>query len=891
MTTRRGGPRSVLRRLRLAFLPVPSQAVGLAVLVAVLAAALGSVPLMIGSAEEGAWRSERARHAESEIGTTFHSSSTPGAPEPAASRVPLAAELDDAVVATATALGLPEPLSLVRLSDPLFFDTPTGPARIVHVSRTGAEQNVDVIAGEPGVLAPARLVDLIGVQPGGTVPGQADSGAVASFEVTGIYEDLAVPLPAYWGGLENLFIPPPDPGTKDPEFPTVAVFSPRHQVLATAVAIDEDVELEWFLPLPTGIGVDEARGRADLMERLEADLVVPRSRAVRITNLFSFERPAPRSELPDALERVDETVALLAPPVRAVGIGAGAAALVLVGAWAGQRARRREDELLFLLARGLPPSRAGAQAVREAVLPTLAGLAVGGVAGWLLVRAFGPASDLPDASAPAALVVVGAAGIAALLTVGLVTTALVARADSLGRRPDALFARIPWLAVTAAVTVVTAIPVFTGRADGGGIDLLQLVLPLLVTAVVAGAVTGALPRLGARARARLDRLPPAPFLALSRVLTGRSATRLVVVTTALALGLIAYSGALADSTERTIAAKQAVGTGSDVVVPLLRQTIETGPRPPGTTIVGVGTRAELSPGERVADVLVVRPDEVAAITRWNPAFADQPLDELMAALADHEGSGVPVVLAGTADDDVGAELVLQFGRVYAMQLDVVGRTDAFPGQPARAPMVVADWDSFTAAVEGSGREVDAVLDRQVWARGAVEPVLQALTAEDYAYDLDQVRTSSDFAARPELSAQSWSFGYLRAIALAAGLLGLTGIAMHALAQQRRRTVAALLLTRMGMGRRSLDAAGALEIGLLAGLGALVAVAVALPTSALLLGLLDPVPDLRPDPLFALPWGSVAAVVVGVALVTAASALLVGRSARRATGGQVMRDAT
>jgi hypothetical protein len=52
---------------------VPGQAVGLAVLVAVLAAALASVPLMIGSAEEGAWQRERARHEESAIGTTFFS--------------------------------------------------------------------------------------------------------------------------------------------------------------------------------------------------------------------------------------------------------------------------------------------------------------------------------------------------------------------------------------------------------------------------------------------------------------------------------------------------------------------------------------------------------------------------------------------------------------------------------------------------------------------------------------------------------------------------------------------------------------------------------------------------------------------------------------------------
>ena len=68
-------------------------------------------------------------------------------------------------------------------------------------------------------------------------------------------------------------------------------------------------------------------------------------------------------------------------------------------------------------------------------------------------------------------------------------------------------------------------------------------------------------------------------------------------------------------------------------------------------------------------------------------------------------------------------------------------------------------------------------------------------------------------------------------------------------------------------------------------------AVALPASALVLRLLDPVPTLPPDPIFAMPWSSIAAVVAGVLVVTVVGAALVGRAARRATGGQVMRDAT
>jgi hypothetical protein len=63
--------------------------------------------------------------------------------------------------------------------------------------------------------------------------------------------------------------------------------------------------------------------------------------------------------------------------------------------------------------------------------------------------------------------------------------------------------------------------------------------------------------------------------------------------------------------------------------------------------------------------------------------------------------------------------------------------------------------------------------------------------------LRRLRIGHDFAARPELDAQTWALGYLRAVALAAGLLGLAGVALHATSQQRRRTVASLLLSRMG----------------------------------------------------------------------------------------------
>jgi putative ABC transport system permease protein len=227
-----------------------------------------------------------------------------------------------------------------------------------------------------------------------------------------------------------------------------------------------------------------------------------------------------------------------------------------------------------------------------------------------------------------------------------------------------------------------------------------------------------------------------------------------------------------------------------------------------------------------------------------------------------------------------------------MPVEVVARADAFPGQASLRPLVVADWDRYVAALEKENRDPELVMSREVWVRGEASEALDRLEAAGYAPgSFDDVDTRAEFAARPELKAQTWALAYLRAVALAAGVLGLVGVAMHALAQQRRRTVAALLLTRMGMTRRASDASVGLEVGLLTVLAAVIAVAVAIPASVLVLRLLDPVPTLRPEAVFATPWMSIAAVLGGVAVVTAVGAVLVGRSARRATGGQVMRDAS
>ncbi len=882
--------RRAVRRLRIALVPLLGQAVALSVLVAVLAAVAVSVPLLVGSAEEGSWERERSRTTTAEIGTTFVSASIADPTDPEPPRAALGGRVDDAVVEAATGVGLDTPRSLVRLRDTAFISTPGGLNRLLLFSRTGAEENVDLVEGAPradAVLIPQRLAELTGLGAGDVLTSQNGGGLPLELPIAGVYAEPASPLSEYWAGQEALLVQPRYRGLDDPVYPTAAVIAPRAVVLDAADEIESGLFLEWFLPLAPGLDVDGARSAAARIDRLRVALTTPRGDVVRAVATGNFSPPAPETRLPAALVTVDRTVELLIPPVTAVGAGGALAALVLVGAWAGQRVRRREGELRALLVRGLSPGRAAAVALREAVLPAIAGAAAGGAVGWLLVRALGPSPDLPDGVLAGAASVLAAGAAVALLTVLLVTAAAVRQMDVVGRRPRR---PVPWVAVIAGVTVAVGALVLTGDDGGGDVDLLPLVLPLLATVVVAGAVTALLPRLGRRGRARLGRLGPAPFLALSRVAAGRGAVRLVVVTTALALALVVQAGALADSAARTIEAKATVAAAGDVVVPILRRVQDAGPSPEGTTVVERAPELNLAPAGLTVDVLAVRPGDLTGVVRWDPALSDRSLADLAAALDDRSGDRVPVLLAGPFPADVGAELVAEFGRVYAVPVEVVGRVAAFPGQTTDGPLLVADRDRFAAAIRAAGREPETFLDQELWARGEAAPLLGALEAAGWAFDPDQVITVDDFAARPELSARTWSFGHLRAVAALAGLLGLTGLALQAVAQQRRRTAASVLLTRMGMGAPAQHTAAALETGLLAVLGAVLAVAVALPASALLVRLLDPVPDVLPGPVFTVPWGTLAAVAGGTVLATVAAALLVGRAARQADGGRVMRDA-
>ncbi|RZS89930.1 putative ABC transport system permease protein [Motilibacter rhizosphaerae] len=880
-------------------------------LTAVLVGVAVSAPLDVAAAGEATWRHGREALDPSAVSATVVGGTRGQGAEPQTERLAHLDALSSAVSAAGRDAGLGDALELqtvepVSVQDPAVPGPKHAHAPVVLVSRTStststsptstttsssAEANLHLVAGRvdaAGVLVPQDLADQLHLRPGDrmTLAGSVTTRArPAGVTVSGIYVRPAAPLAAYWAGLGlRFFLRAPGRGDEGVVYPPAPVIAAPALLDALAGTIDSPVDVEWSFPAPRTLDLATAERTASAYARLAAAVAGGR---VTEAALPVGDPPVLRTSLPGLIADARRTTALLSPPVRAVGVGGAAAALVLVGAWAAASSRRREVQLRGLLARGLRPAEAAGRAARAAVPAVLLGAVLGTALGWAGVSLLGPARVRPDTATAAGALL---AAVAALVVVAVVTAALVARLDRVDAgRLEQRLGRVPWLPVLSAVAAVAALPLLhgsgtsTGTSTGGApLGAVALAVPLLVVGAGAGLAVTALQRLAPRALPALDRLPTGAFLAARRVLAAPGAARLVVVACAVALGLSVYASALADSSSRTLRAKAAVAVGADAVVSADDRVLPA--LPAGTSAVLRDPQVSVASATRNAALLALDPETFAAVATWDTRFGDR--DRLLHRLAGAPGS-VPVVIAGDATGlpSTGAA-ALQEGP-YTLQVQVVARVPAFPGMLGRGPLVVVAQQPLLAALAAHDPSPRALFDQEVWVRGDSAPAQRALglTGSGAAAT---TTTTAGFLQRPDVRSAAYALAYLRAVAGAGGALGLLGLVLHAAGQQRRRTVATVLLDRMGLGRAAGRTAAALELGLLAGTALVCGCVLALPACAFVLGRVDPVPAVAPAPLFRVPALALLAVVVGTLAAVVLGALLVDRLARRAPAGTVMR---
>jgi putative ABC transport system permease protein len=199
----------------------------------------------------------------------------------------------------------------------------------------------------------------------------------------------------------------------------------------------------------------------------------------------------------------------------------------------------------------------------------------------------------------------------------------------------------------------------------------------------------------------------------------------------------------------------------------------------------------------------------------------------------------------------------------------VGRADAFPGMAAGRPLVVT-----RAGLVDPGSSIGLV-----WGRGDPATVRRSLAGP--AVHAEFVATAQDVIESREVRLARQTFSFLRVLAIACGVLALLGLLLYVSARQRSQAIGTAFARRMGLTRSAEVGALALELTALVASAAVAGAAIALAAAAPVVNRIDPLPDLPPATLLAIPWSVLAvaaAIVVAVCCLAAvASAALAART--------------
>lgn len=595
------------------------------------------------------------------------------------------------------------------------------------------------------------------------------------------------------------------------------------------------------------------------------------------------------------------TAASARDQVRPYAIGGQVlAAFLLAAAWVLLGLSRHREQLL---ASGLgvrPGELAGLAGLEMLVVALLAVPAGTGLA-CLGVLLAGPPTEigLPVSGGDVVRGAVAAAGgvLLVALTAGVTAfgTDRMDRLTRLGRGRRS----VPWGVALVAVTAVVAFGVVTVEPGDRSRTPLTMLFPLLVAASVAMLVARSFAWLRARRPGRARAGTPR-WLATRR--TGpvvREVTALTAVL-AVALGLFAYSLSVRRGVEDGIADKTAALQGARTSVEVddefRAQDTRVALDAPfaGSTIVWRHA-VSVPPAFGSGLLMAIDPRTFGDVADWGGSGRLEEPRSLLPEL-DVEHRGIPVLLVGDTDLEVGDQGTISFDSVVDIPVLVLGVYEAFPGS-----------ESATGAVTvvAGARRLFKVLPPDVDPRrpfakaGAAGAMVSELWTDrsprELRRRLDDAEITTDAAVETSeramtsngLVASSWAAAYVLALGAVVLALALAAGLVLALRLADRDRVSDVLLRRMGYAARDLARARAWEVGYAVGTAVL---ASALATAVLVVGptTIDAVagipPLSRPRAGVADGLVLVAVLVVLVVVAWAAGTLL----ARRRHAAEVLR---
>ena len=749
---------------------------------------------------------------------------------------------------------------------------------VALMARTGALDHVIRLAGDPhadGIWISDTVAKTLHLAPGGRLELQvtdANGGAkVVTFPVAGVYEALwRRPLTPSWINFSRFIYPQTGLVQADPVLPPTLAFISQKRMDGLFAKLDPGgVAQYWEFPFTA---------RSPLLseaKRVERQFAAVKSSLRGQRGLTYAAGTTGYTALPTAVGLADKTIAGVAPPTRLLAEAGALIALVIVGASGVFLVARRRAEARTLFARGEAVSSFAARTSVEALLPTLVGALLGLAVALGLIRLVEPHGTVETSTLLQGAFVAGGGVAIGLVLIGASAGIAYARLYEVGRRTHPVLRRAPWelLALVAGVVLLVRLHRGSGltRDEATGIahpSLASFLVPLLLVGGAATLVMRAGTAPLGRAAARAWRRPLAVALALRRLAAGRGVLALLVVTCAVALGLLIYAQTLVSSLEESVRQKAFIAAGSDAqgIVDASQPVPRHFPFPVTRVELGYGAGRNGSADGDAIDVEAIDPRTFAAAVHWNRAWGPA-LGPLLERL--DEPGAVHVIAAGPR---VPLRSITIGDAHFAVDATWVR---AFPGMTANGPLVVVS----RRVLERAGGGMDP-LDPEwanLWAKGPTGPVVKALETEPA--NAFYTATAAGFRSDPNVALAVRTFAFMRALGIAAGALALFCLVLYLVARQRAQTIATAFGRRMGLRRTTAAASLALELAAVLLVAAGIAVAGALVAAGNVVGRSDLLPGLPPGPTFVTPWLGILLVLVALACATLVGGAVASRRPR------------
>jgi putative ABC transport system permease protein len=382
------------------------------------------------------------------------------------------------------------------------------------------------------------------------------------------------------------------------------------------------------------------------------------------------------------------------------------------------------------------------------------------------------------------------------------------------------------------------------------------------------------------------RWPPAPYLAVRRIARYRTAVIGLVAASAVAAGVFGYAVTLNRSLAATLDAKAKTFIGSEVAVSVPSDEEVPSDLSDAATKVVAYSFSWIEGGGSGRDGVIVLAIDPATFERaafWEPSFADASLGEVLDRLETPGSDGrVPAVVVGTEPPE-GAQVGLFDQGTVRFPIEQVADVAAFPGMKRQTPTVIVAASALER-LGVTGRTSGAVTE--AWVRGDRGDVLSRLDAA--GIELRETRRVDEVVDRASFLTVSWTFGFMRSLGIAAGLLTLGGLAVYVDARRRGRVLGYAFARRMGLRVGSHRRALVAELTASVVVGCWVGLGVALLGAGLAYGRIDPVPGFRPAPLLRLAVGTAVALAIVALVVAGLAAILAQRHTDRDDPVEVLR---